>query len=43
VSYGCIRMSSCDVLKVYDLVGRGARVEIIDGPLSALSTMSSAF
>lgn len=43
VSYGCIRMSSCDVLKVYDLVGRGARVEIIDGPLSTLSTMSSAF
>jgi lipoprotein-anchoring transpeptidase ErfK/SrfK len=43
VSYGCIRMSSSDVVKVYDLVGHGARVEIIDGPLSTLSTVNSSF
>ena len=34
VSYGCIRMSSRDVLSLYDLVGYGARVEIIDEPLA---------
>ena len=33
VSYGCIRMRSRDVLKLYDLVGRGARVEIIEQSL----------
>lgn len=33
-SYGCIRMSSADVAALYGLVGRGARVEIIRGPLS---------
>ena len=27
-SYGCIRMRSADVANLYDLVGRGARVEI---------------
>jgi lipoprotein-anchoring transpeptidase ErfK/SrfK len=29
-SYGCIRMSSADVARLYDLVGRGARVEITE-------------
>ena len=43
VSYGCIRMSSSDVVKVYDLVGRGARVEIIDEPLNTLSTVHASF
>jgi lipoprotein-anchoring transpeptidase ErfK/SrfK len=33
-SYGCIRMRSIDVANLYDLVGRGARVEIIDTPLN---------
>ncbi len=34
VSYGCIRMSSFDVAKIYDLVGLGARVEITEGHIS---------
>lgn len=33
VSYGCIRMSSSDVKKLYELVGTGARVTITDGHL----------
>ena len=33
-SYGCIRMRSFDVAKVYDLVGTGARVEITVGHLA---------
>lgn len=33
-SFGCIRMRSRDVAKVYDLVGRGARVEIVEGHLN---------
>lgn len=32
-SYGCIRMRSVDVMKLYDTVGLGAQVEIIDEPL----------
>lgn len=35
-SYGCIRMRSRDVLRLYDNVGWGARVSIIDAPLSAM-------
>jgi lipoprotein-anchoring transpeptidase ErfK/SrfK len=35
-SFGCIRMSSVDVAKLYDLVGRGTRVEIIEGSLGLL-------
>ena len=34
VSYGCIRMRSFDVAKIYDIVGLGARVEITEGHLS---------
>jgi lipoprotein-anchoring transpeptidase ErfK/SrfK len=33
VSYGCIRMSSADVIALYELIGRGARVEITEEPL----------
>jgi hypothetical protein len=33
VSYGCIRMRSSDVIDLYGIVGRGARVEIRDQPL----------
>ena len=32
-SFGCIRMRSSDVASLYDLVGRGARVEITEGHL----------
>src|SRR5207245_3236033 len=34
VSYGCVRMSSNDVIKLYDLVGLGAQVTIVDAPLN---------
>lgn len=33
VSYGCIRMRSTDVIALYDIVGRGAQVSIVDVPL----------
>ena len=33
VSYGCIRMRSADVIQLYDIVGRGAQVSIVDVPL----------
>ncbi len=32
-SYGCIRMRSRDVVQLYEIVGRGARVEILSTPL----------
>jgi lipoprotein-anchoring transpeptidase ErfK/SrfK len=32
-SYGCIRMRSLDIVRLYDLVGNGARVEITEGTL----------
>ena len=35
-SYGCIRMRSRDVIQLYDIVGRGARVTILDAPLEAM-------
>jgi lipoprotein-anchoring transpeptidase ErfK/SrfK len=34
VSYGCVRMSSNDVIKLYDIAGLGARVTIVDAPLA---------
>jgi L,D-transpeptidase catalytic domain len=36
VSYGCVRMRSEDVIKLYDTLGRGARVSIIDAPLGTV-------
>ncbi len=33
VSYGCIRMRSRDVIRLYETVGTGARVSILPGPL----------
>ena len=33
VSYGCIRMKSKDILRVYNTVGIGAEVDILPGPL----------
>jgi len=32
-SYGCVRMKSADIVWLYDSVGRGAKVDIIAGPL----------
>lgn len=34
-SYGCIRMRSGDIIKLYDVVGRGAEVTIVDVPLTS--------
>ena len=35
-SYGCIRMRSSDIINLYEIVGRGAEVTIIDVPLAAV-------
>lgn len=35
-SYGCVRMRSSDVIRLFDIVGRGARVSIVDAPLAAV-------
>jgi lipoprotein-anchoring transpeptidase ErfK/SrfK len=32
-SYGCIRMRSADVMRLYEMVGKGAHVEITEGSL----------
>jgi hypothetical protein len=32
-SFGCVRMSSRDVAWLYDQVGKGARVDIVPGPM----------
>jgi lipoprotein-anchoring transpeptidase ErfK/SrfK len=41
-SYGCIRMRSTDVVQLYNIVGVGAAVTIVDGPLfSAVPGMVS--
>src|SRR5881396_3975728 len=36
VSYGCIRMRSSDIISLYEIVGRGAEVTIVDAPLASL-------
>src|SRR5439155_15164173 len=36
VSYGCIRMRSGDIINLYEIVGRGAEVAIVDAPLASL-------
>lgn len=36
VSYGCVRMKSLDVIRLYEIVGEGARVSIVDAPLEAV-------
>ena len=35
VSYGCIRMRSRDIINLYEIVGRGAEVTIVDSTLVA--------
>jgi hypothetical protein len=32
-SYGCIRMGSAQIAYLYDIVGEGARVDVVPGPL----------
>jgi lipoprotein-anchoring transpeptidase ErfK/SrfK len=32
-SYGCVRMKSNDVIELYDIVGTGAAVDIVNAPL----------
>jgi len=34
-SYGCIRMRSSDIIQLYDIVGTGAVVTIVNAPLAA--------
>ncbi|MEY2481287.1 MAG: hypothetical protein QOI04_2214 [Verrucomicrobiota bacterium] len=41
-SYGCIRMRSADIIKLYSLVGRGAQVSIVDLPLTAVVPAASS-
>ena len=42
-SYGCIRMRSTDIVQLYNIVGIGAAVTIVDAPLgSAIPGMVSA-
>jgi len=36
VSYGCIRMRSRDIIDLYEIVGRGAEVTIVDLPLASV-------
>ncbi len=36
VSYGCVRMRSRDVIQLYDIVGEGAQVTIVDVPLEGI-------
>lgn len=36
-SYGCIRMSSSDVIDLYKRIGIGAEVQVIRGPLTSTS------
>ena len=35
-SYGCVRMASRDIIWLYDVVGKGARVEITTNRLPAV-------
>ncbi len=35
-SYGCVRMRSRDVIRLYEIVGAGAQVSIVNAPLAAL-------
>jgi lipoprotein-anchoring transpeptidase ErfK/SrfK len=42
-SYGCIRMRSSDIIQLYNIVGVGAAVTIVDAPLiSAVAGLVSA-
>lgn len=44
VSYGCVRMRSRDIINLYNIVGRGADVAIVNAPLvAAVPGMTSAY
>lgn len=34
-SYGCVRMKSVDIAWLYDTVGKGAKVDIVEGPAAS--------
>ncbi len=38
-SYGCVRMASRDVIWLHDVVGKGARVDILPGPLPPVNAL----
>lgn len=41
-SYGCVRMRSRDVISLFDIVGEGARISIVNAPLAkAVPALSS--
>jgi hypothetical protein len=42
VSYGCVRMRSRDVIQLYDIVGEGAEVTIVDAPLAAMVPVTAS-
>jgi hypothetical protein len=42
-SYGCIRMSSSDIIELYDIVGNGAAVKIMEEPLPVYRPQSTTF
>ncbi len=39
-SFGCIRMKSRDVIALYSIVGVGAAIEVIDGPLPVIPLLN---
>jgi L,D-transpeptidase catalytic domain len=41
VSYGCIRMRSADIINLYNIVGCGTQVSIVDVPLETIVPGSS--
>jgi lipoprotein-anchoring transpeptidase ErfK/SrfK len=42
-SYGCIRMKSCDVIQLFNMVGVGAKVEIVNSPLAPQPAATNQF
>ena len=40
-SYGCIRMKSLDVMRLYDVVGLGAEIDIVNSPFPVLEPTSN--
>jgi hypothetical protein len=42
-SYGCIRMKSCDVIQLFNTVGVGAKVEIVNAPLAPQGAVTNQF
>ncbi|HEX8372911.1 MAG TPA: L,D-transpeptidase [Chthoniobacterales bacterium] len=40
-SYGCIRMRSIDVMQLYDIVGVGAEINVVNAPLAPLHPVAN--